>query len=126
MCRHLKVVSNSEKFCLLGLKTKLTPPLSSMSSKKSEFIIRLLQQQFLGFLPFYSMFKNTIFVCFALELNNATKTFFTKEYLKRKQSFQKSSSAKWPLPNCRKAFHLFGGKETNVKNEREKEREKVW
>ncbi|XP_021509703.1 E3 ubiquitin-protein ligase RNF180 isoform X1 [Meriones unguiculatus] len=43
------------------------------------------------------------------ELNNATKTFFTKEYLKIKQSFQKSSSAKWPLPSCRKGFHLFGG-----------------
>ncbi|XP_006875353.1 PREDICTED: E3 ubiquitin-protein ligase RNF180 [Chrysochloris asiatica] len=48
-------------------------------------------------------------VFFQTELNNATKTFFTKEYLKIKQSFQKSSSAKWPLPNCRKAFHLFGG-----------------
>ncbi|XP_032754829.1 E3 ubiquitin-protein ligase RNF180 [Rattus rattus] len=43
------------------------------------------------------------------ELNNATKTFFTKEYLKIKQSFQKSNSAKWPLPSCRKGFHLFGG-----------------
>ncbi|XP_061043819.1 E3 ubiquitin-protein ligase RNF180 isoform X2 [Eubalaena glacialis] len=48
-------------------------------------------------------------VFFQTELNNATKTFFTKEYLKRKQSFQKSSSAKWPLPSRRKAFHLFGG-----------------
>ncbi|XP_062068173.1 E3 ubiquitin-protein ligase RNF180 isoform X1 [Lepus europaeus] len=48
-------------------------------------------------------------VFFQTELNNATKTFFTKEYLKIKQSFQKSSSAKWPLPSCRKAFHLFGG-----------------
>ncbi|XP_016054243.1 PREDICTED: E3 ubiquitin-protein ligase RNF180 isoform X2 [Miniopterus natalensis] len=49
-------------------------------------------------------------VFFQTELNNATKTFFTKEYLKIKQSFQKSSSAKWPLPSCKKkAFHLFGG-----------------
>ncbi|KAM6225168.1 E3 ubiquitin-protein ligase RNF180 [Rhynchocyon petersi] len=48
-------------------------------------------------------------VFFQTELNKATKTFFTKEYLKIKQSFQKSSSAKWPLPSCRKAFHLFGG-----------------
>ncbi|XP_006899423.1 PREDICTED: E3 ubiquitin-protein ligase RNF180 [Elephantulus edwardii] len=48
-------------------------------------------------------------VFFQSELNKATKTFFTKEYLKIKQSFQKSSSAKWPLPSCRKAFHLFGG-----------------
>ncbi|XP_064128504.1 E3 ubiquitin-protein ligase RNF180 isoform X3 [Loxodonta africana] len=48
-------------------------------------------------------------VFFQKELNNATKTFFTKEYLKIKQSFQKSSTAKWPLPSCRKAFHLFGG-----------------
>lgn len=48
-------------------------------------------------------------VFFQTELNNATKTFFAKEYLKIKQSFQKSSSAKWPLPSCRKAFHLFGG-----------------
>ncbi|XP_045703661.1 E3 ubiquitin-protein ligase RNF180 isoform X2 [Phyllostomus hastatus] len=49
-------------------------------------------------------------VFFQTELNNATKTFFTKEYLKIKQSFQKSSSAKWPLPSCRKkAFRLFGG-----------------
>ncbi|XP_044931221.1 E3 ubiquitin-protein ligase RNF180 [Mustela putorius furo] len=48
-------------------------------------------------------------VFFQTELNNATKRFFPKEYLKIKQSFQKSSSAKWPLPSCRKAFHLFGG-----------------
>ncbi|KAM9252995.1 E3 ubiquitin-protein ligase RNF180 isoform 1-T1 [Dugong dugon] len=48
-------------------------------------------------------------VFFQTELNNATKTFFAKEYLKIKQSFQKSSTAKWPLPSCRKAFHLFGG-----------------
>ena len=68
------------------------------------------------------MFKNTIFFCFTLELNNATKTFFTKEYLKRKQSFQKSSSAKWPLPSRRKAFHLFGGKEANAKKKEEKKK----
>ncbi|KAM8819259.1 E3 ubiquitin-protein ligase RNF180 isoform 2-T2 [Rhynchonycteris naso] len=49
-------------------------------------------------------------VFFQTELNNATKTFFTKEYLKIKQSFQKSSSAKWPLPSCKKkTFHIFGG-----------------
>uniref|UniRef100_A0A7N4NME7 E3 ubiquitin-protein ligase RNF180 n=1 Tax=Sarcophilus harrisii TaxID=9305 RepID=A0A7N4NME7_SARHA len=48
-------------------------------------------------------------VFFQTDLNNATKTYFTKEYLKIKQSFQKSNSAKWPLPSCRKAFHFFGG-----------------
>lgn len=53
-------------------------------------------------------------VFFQTELINATETFFTKEYLKRKQRFQKSSSAKWPLPSCWKAYHLFGGHRTVV------------
>ncbi|MBN3300512.1 RN180 ligase, partial [Amia calva] len=43
------------------------------------------------------------------ELNHTTKTFFPKEYLTRKQIFQKASCAKWPLPRCRKLFHFFGG-----------------
>lgn len=38
------------------------------------------------------------------------RTFFPKEYLSRKQNFQKASCAKWPLPSCRKLFHIFGGK----------------
>nr|XP_014352105.1 PREDICTED: E3 ubiquitin-protein ligase RNF180 isoform X2 [Latimeria chalumnae] len=48
-------------------------------------------------------------VFFQTELNNTTKTFFPKEYQSRKQSFQKTSCAKWPLPSCRKLFRVFGG-----------------
>ncbi|XP_006626974.2 E3 ubiquitin-protein ligase RNF180 [Lepisosteus oculatus] len=48
-------------------------------------------------------------VFFQKELNHTTKTFFPKEYLSRKQNFQKASCAKWPLPSCRKLFHIFGG-----------------
>lgn len=44
------------------------------------------------------------------ELNQTARTFFPKEYLSRKQNFQKASCAKWPLPSCRKLFHIFGGK----------------
>ncbi|XP_019387676.1 PREDICTED: E3 ubiquitin-protein ligase RNF180 isoform X1 [Crocodylus porosus] len=46
-------------------------------------------------------------VFFQSELNNSTKSFFPSEYLKLKENFQKSSSAKWPLPSCRKAFRVF-------------------
>lgn len=43
------------------------------------------------------------------ELNQTARTIFPKEYLCRKQNFQKASCAKWPLPSCRKLFHIFGG-----------------
>lgn len=47
-------------------------------------------------------------VFFQKELNQTTRTFFPKEYLSRKQTFQKASCAKWPLPSCRRLFHIFG------------------
>ncbi|XP_040397369.1 E3 ubiquitin-protein ligase RNF180 [Cygnus olor] len=46
-------------------------------------------------------------VFFQAELNNSTKSFFPTEYLKLQESFQKSNSAKWPLPSCKKAFRVF-------------------
>ncbi|NXN28749.1 RN180 ligase, partial [Nycticryphes semicollaris] len=46
-------------------------------------------------------------VFFQAELNNSTKSFFPTEYLKLKENFQKSNSAKWPLPSCKKAFRVF-------------------
>ncbi|KAM6111514.1 E3 ubiquitin-protein ligase RNF180-like [Phoenicopterus ruber ruber] len=48
-------------------------------------------------------------VFFQTELNNSTKSFFPAEYLKLKESFQKSNSAKWPLPSCKKAFRVIEG-----------------
>ncbi|NXG64192.1 RN180 ligase, partial [Hemiprocne comata] len=48
-------------------------------------------------------------VFFQTELNNSTKSFFPMEYLKLKEEFQKSNSAKWPLPSCKKAFRVFEG-----------------
>ncbi|KAI7797682.1 E3 ubiquitin-protein ligase RNF180 isoform X1 [Triplophysa rosa] len=48
-------------------------------------------------------------VFFQKELNRTARTFFPKEYLSRKQAFQKSSCAKWPLPSCRKLLRIFGG-----------------
>ncbi|XP_057688878.1 E3 ubiquitin-protein ligase RNF180 [Corythoichthys intestinalis] len=48
-------------------------------------------------------------VFFQKDLNQMAKTFFPKEYLCRKQNFQKASCAKWPLPSCRKLFRIFGG-----------------
>ncbi|XP_031161535.2 uncharacterized protein si:dkey-250l23.4 [Sander lucioperca] len=48
-------------------------------------------------------------VFFQKELNQTARTFFPKEYLSRKQNFQKASCAKWPLPSCRKLFRIFGG-----------------
>ncbi|NXU95489.1 RN180 ligase, partial [Xiphorhynchus elegans] len=41
------------------------------------------------------------------ELNNSTRSFFPTEYLKLKENFQKSNSAKWPLPSCKKALMVF-------------------
>ncbi|XP_037230008.1 E3 ubiquitin-protein ligase RNF180 isoform X1 [Falco rusticolus] len=46
-------------------------------------------------------------VFFQTDLNNSTKSFFPMEYLKLKENFQKSNSAKWPLPSCKKAFRVF-------------------
>uniref|UniRef100_A0A3Q1IZ99 Ring finger protein 180a n=1 Tax=Anabas testudineus TaxID=64144 RepID=A0A3Q1IZ99_ANATE len=48
-------------------------------------------------------------VFFQKELNQTARIFFPKEYLSRKQNFQKASCAKWPLPSCRKLFRIFGG-----------------
>ncbi|XP_056093509.1 E3 ubiquitin-protein ligase RNF180 [Rhinichthys klamathensis goyatoka] len=48
-------------------------------------------------------------VFFQKELNHTARMFFPKEYLSRKQNFQKASCAKWPLPSCRKLFRIFGG-----------------
>ncbi|XP_010075620.1 PREDICTED: E3 ubiquitin-protein ligase RNF180-like [Pterocles gutturalis] len=48
-------------------------------------------------------------VFFQTELNNSIKSFFPMEYLKLKEHFQKSNSAKWPLPSCKKAFTVFEG-----------------
>ncbi|XP_012671763.1 E3 ubiquitin-protein ligase RNF180 isoform X2 [Clupea harengus] len=48
-------------------------------------------------------------VLFQKELNQTAKTFFPKEYLSRKQTFQKANYAKWPLPHCPKRFRIFWG-----------------
>ncbi|KAJ0067923.1 hypothetical protein NL108_011715 [Boleophthalmus pectinirostris] len=48
-------------------------------------------------------------VFFQKELNQTVRSFFPKEYLSRKQNFQRASCAKWPLPSCRKLFRMFGG-----------------
>uniref|UniRef100_A0A4W3K5E9 E3 ubiquitin-protein ligase RNF180 n=2 Tax=Callorhinchus milii TaxID=7868 RepID=A0A4W3K5E9_CALMI len=48
-------------------------------------------------------------VFFQTELNNTMKSLFSKEYLARRQSFQKASCAKWPLPGCRRFFRVLGG-----------------
>ncbi|XP_012676084.2 E3 ubiquitin-protein ligase RNF180 [Clupea harengus] len=48
-------------------------------------------------------------VFFQKELNQTARTFFPKEYLLRKQTFQKATCAKWPLPSCRKIFRILGG-----------------
>nr|XP_020449634.1 uncharacterized protein LOC109956673 [Monopterus albus] len=48
-------------------------------------------------------------VLFQKELSQAVRAFFPKEYLSRKRSFHKANCAKWPLPSCRKFFHVFGG-----------------
>uniref|UniRef100_A0A8C9NAT5 E3 ubiquitin-protein ligase RNF180 n=1 Tax=Serinus canaria TaxID=9135 RepID=A0A8C9NAT5_SERCA len=48
-------------------------------------------------------------VFFQADLNNSTRSFFPMEYLNLKENFQKSNSAKWPLPSCKKAFRVFEG-----------------
>lgn len=50
---------------------------------------------------------------FIVDLNNSTRSFFPMEYLNLKENFQKSNSAKWPLPSCKKAFRVFEGKILN-------------
>ncbi|KAM9367629.1 E3 ubiquitin-protein ligase RNF180 [Phaethornis superciliosus] len=46
-------------------------------------------------------------VFFQRELNSSTRSFFPVEYLKLKENFLKSKSAKWPLPSCKKAYRVF-------------------
>uniref|UniRef100_A0A8C0V371 E3 ubiquitin-protein ligase RNF180 n=1 Tax=Cyanistes caeruleus TaxID=156563 RepID=A0A8C0V371_CYACU len=46
-------------------------------------------------------------VFFQRDLNNSTRSFFPMEYLNLKENFQKSNSAKWPLPSCKKAFRVL-------------------
>ncbi|XP_066194725.1 E3 ubiquitin-protein ligase RNF180 [Sylvia atricapilla] len=46
-------------------------------------------------------------VFFQTDLNNSTRSFFPMEYLNLKENFQRSNSAKWPLPSCKKAFRVF-------------------
>ncbi|XP_033376491.1 E3 ubiquitin-protein ligase RNF180 isoform X2 [Parus major] len=48
-------------------------------------------------------------VFFQTDLNNFTRSFFPMEYLNLKENFQKSNSAKWPLPSCKKAFRVLEG-----------------
>ncbi|XP_051866047.1 E3 ubiquitin-protein ligase RNF180 isoform X2 [Pristis pectinata] len=48
-------------------------------------------------------------VFFQTELNNTMKSLFSEEYLARRQSFQKASCAKWPLPSCRRLIKVLGG-----------------
>ncbi|KAM4527737.1 E3 ubiquitin-protein ligase RNF180 isoform 1-T4 [Odontesthes bonariensis] len=44
---------------------------------------------------------------FHRELNQTAKTFFPRVYVARKQNFQNSLCAKWPLPSFRKHFWSF-------------------
>lgn len=48
-------------------------------------------------------------VLFQQELHQTTRTCFPKEYLSRKETFQKTNYSKWPLPSCPKRFHIFWG-----------------
>ncbi|XP_062899070.1 E3 ubiquitin-protein ligase RNF180 isoform X2 [Mobula hypostoma] len=48
-------------------------------------------------------------VFFQTELNNTMKSLFSEEYIARRQSFQKASCAKWPLPSCRRLIKVLGG-----------------
>ncbi|XP_044148303.1 E3 ubiquitin-protein ligase RNF180 isoform X2 [Bufo gargarizans] len=47
-------------------------------------------------------------VHFHSDLSKCSAAFFPNEYLKRKQSFQRASCAKWPLPYCNRLFRVFG------------------
>uniref|UniRef100_A0A8C5N0X6 E3 ubiquitin-protein ligase RNF180 n=1 Tax=Leptobrachium leishanense TaxID=445787 RepID=A0A8C5N0X6_9ANUR len=48
-------------------------------------------------------------VYFQSDLDKSSITFFPREYLKRKQSFQRAGGAKGPLPSCNRMFRIFGG-----------------
>uniref|UniRef100_A0A3Q2E2K3 E3 ubiquitin-protein ligase RNF180 n=2 Tax=Cyprinodon TaxID=28741 RepID=A0A3Q2E2K3_CYPVA len=48
-------------------------------------------------------------VFFQKDLNQTAKTFFPKDYLSRKQNFQRAPCSKWPLPSCRRLFQIFRG-----------------
>lgn len=47
-------------------------------------------------------------VRFQTDLSKSSAALFPNEYLKRKQSFQRASCAKWPLPSCNRLFRVFG------------------
>ncbi|XP_051267613.1 E3 ubiquitin-protein ligase RNF180 isoform X2 [Dicentrarchus labrax] len=51
---------------------------------------------------------------FHKELNQTAKTFFPKVYYARKQNFQSTSCAKWPLPSCPKRFRAFWGEQRHA------------
>ncbi|XP_069780596.1 E3 ubiquitin-protein ligase RNF180 isoform X2 [Narcine bancroftii] len=53
-------------------------------------------------------------VFFQSDLNNTTKSLFSEEYLARRQSFQKASCAKWPLPSCRRLIKVLGALELRI------------
>ncbi|XP_026851888.2 E3 ubiquitin-protein ligase RNF180 [Electrophorus electricus] len=48
-------------------------------------------------------------VLFQTELHQSIRSNFQKEYLSRKEVFQKNNYSKWPLPNCPKRFHMLWG-----------------
>ncbi|KAI4879692.1 hypothetical protein NFI96_032020, partial [Prochilodus magdalenae] len=48
-------------------------------------------------------------VLFQQELHQTTKTCFPKEYISRKETFQKTNYSKWPLPSCSKRFRILWG-----------------
>ncbi|XP_036444748.1 E3 ubiquitin-protein ligase RNF180 isoform X1 [Colossoma macropomum] len=48
-------------------------------------------------------------VLFQQELHQTTRTYFPKEYLSRKETFQKTNYSKWPLPSCPKRFRILWG-----------------
>ncbi|PIO29939.1 hypothetical protein AB205_0085440 [Aquarana catesbeiana] len=47
-------------------------------------------------------------VRFQTDLSKSSAALFPNEYLKRKQSFQRASCVKWPLPSCNRLFRVFG------------------
>lgn len=69
-----------------------------------QIIMPIIIMLYLGHWCMYS------FPLIIVDLNNSTRSFFPMEYLNLKENFQKSNSAKWPLPSCKKAFRVFEGK----------------
>ncbi|NWT11457.1 RN180 ligase, partial [Vireo altiloquus] len=53
-------------------------------------------------------------VFFQTDLNNSTRSFFPMEYLNLKENFQKSNSAKWPLPSCFRVFEAGFQRRSNT------------